>query len=55
VNLLLTGKPGRLTGLAKLDLTEGRLFIYLPKARPIDFENEVRNYYEKYREVLIRA
>ncbi|MGB2600640.1 MAG: hypothetical protein WBD12_01345, partial [Candidatus Omnitrophota bacterium] len=55
VNLLLTGKSGNLVGLAKIKLVEGRLFIYLPQARPIDFENEVRNYYEKCREVLIRA
>ncbi|MFC1548862.1 class II fructose-bisphosphate aldolase, partial [Candidatus Omnitrophota bacterium] len=55
VNLLLTGKPGILNGMAELRSEGGKLYIYLPKARPIDFENEVRNYYEKYREVLIRA
>ena len=55
VNLLLTGKSGTLDDLAEVEIVEGRLYIYLPKARPVDFETEVRNYYEKYREVLIRA
>jgi hypothetical protein len=55
VNLLLTGEPGKALGEAELKTERGRLYIYLPQARPIDFEEEVRNYYEKYREVLIRA
>lgn len=55
VNLLLTGEPGKIAGHAELKAERGKLYIYLPQARPIDFEEEVRNYYEKYREVLIRA
>ncbi|MBD3426391.1 MAG: hypothetical protein GF409_04065 [Candidatus Omnitrophica bacterium] len=55
VNLLLTGEPGKLTGLAGVKALEGKLYIYLPEARPVDFEKELRVYYEKYRQVLIRA
>jgi hypothetical protein len=58
VNLLFSREEKdmgyRVPGLSLIK--EGGLYMYLPMARPVDLEKEVRNYYDRYvSEVLVKA
>ena len=57
VNLLISGDAGMLSNIQGLITQDGsgRLFIYMPQIKAIDFEAEVRAYERYVQEVLIRA
>ncbi|MDP8299153.1 MAG: hypothetical protein P9L88_04545 [Candidatus Tantalella remota] len=57
VNLVMT--KGKRAGLHSNLLTPmgmGRLYMFLPKANPVDLENEIRHYYDRFmKEILVKA
>ncbi|MFH1665655.1 MAG: hypothetical protein ABIA77_05875 [Candidatus Omnitrophota bacterium] len=56
VNLLLSGDAKSLAEKFEgLERERGLLFIYIPQAKAIDFEAEVRNYQRYMLEVLVKA
>ena len=57
VNLLFTrNRQGQAFQADGLERVRGALYLYMPAARAVDLEREVRSYYDRYRgEVLVRA
>ena len=56
MNLILMGRFGSKAGIPGLkDVHNGKHFIYLPQAKPIDLNNEIKAYYDYLRKINIMA